>query len=228
MVFFSLVFFAIMRWLSAIDDVDVDFAYESSSQVLKTSVSNIVAVHSCAYMIFIRIKTKQKDLTNPNFDCIIMLLSTTLRVYYVMAQIEQLVDYVSDPYNGPEEGIDFWVDEHGFIQVQDPRTAALIMRKANFSQLFDDKLVKVGQRGDSIILGFDTLLSAEPVYTARIGYKGDTLVEVKQDQQGMFCLYVNKKRATRMFKKLTSTKTFIKRLDKELQDAPVEPETYDE
>ena len=145
-----------------------------------------------------------------------------------MVQIEQLVNYISDPYDGPEEGVDFWVDEEGLIQVQDPRTAALIMRKANFSQKFQDKLVKVGQRGDSILLGFDTLLDAEPVYRAQIGFKRDALVEVKQDQQGLFCLYVNKKRATRMFKKLTSAKSFIKKLDKELQEAPVVPESYDE
>lgn len=145
-----------------------------------------------------------------------------------MAHIEELANYISDPYDGPEEGVDFWVDEQGLIQVQDPRTAALIMRKVNFSQQFDNKLVKIGQRGDSILLGFDTLLDIDPVYSANIGFKRDTLVEVKQDQQGMFCLYINKKRATRMFKKLSSAKTFLKKLDKELQEAPVETENYDD
>lgn len=145
-----------------------------------------------------------------------------------MAHIEELANYISDPYDGPEEGVDFWVDEQGLIQVQDPRTAALIMRKVNFSQQFDNKLVKIGQRGDSILLGFDTLLDIDPVYSANIGFKRDTLVEVKQDQQGMFCLYINKKRATRMFKKLSSAKTFLKKLDKELREAPVETENYDD
>lgn len=179
-------------------------------------------------MIFITIKTKQKDLTNGRNDSIILLISTTLRILYIMAQIEQLVDYISDPYNGPEEGLDFWVDERGFIQVQDTRVAALIMRKANSSNLFNSKLVKIGQKGDSLLLGFDTLLDIDPVFTTNIGYKKDALVEVKQDQDGMFCLYVNKKRATRMFKKLASAKTFIKKLDRELQEAPVIPEAYDE
>ncbi len=145
-----------------------------------------------------------------------------------MANIEALLEVISDPYDGPEEGIDFWVDEQGHIQVQNNRTAALIMRKANISNLFENKLVKVGQRGDSILLGFDTLLDAAPVYSARIGYKGDTLAEVKKDANGMFCLYLNKKRATRMFKKLTSTKTFLKKLDKELQNQAVEPESFDD
>ena len=179
-------------------------------------------------MIFITIKTKQKDLTICRNDSIILLSSINLRILYIMAQIEQLVDYISDPYDGPEEGLDFWVDERGFIQVQDTRVAALIMRKANASNLFASKLVKMGQKGDSLLLGFDTLLDIAPVYTTNIGYKKDALVEVKQDQYGMFCLYVNKKRATRMFKKLASAKTFIKKLDRELQEAPVIPEAYDE
>lgn len=145
-----------------------------------------------------------------------------------MTNLEQLLDVISDPFDGPEEGVDFWVDEEGYIQVQDVRTAALIMRKANFSEMFDNKLVKVGQRGDNILLGFDTLLDAPPVYVAKIGFKGDTLAEVKKDDAGKFCLYLNKKRATRIFKKLSIAKTFLKKLDKELQDAPVEPEVFDE
>lgn len=145
-----------------------------------------------------------------------------------METLEHLLEVISDPYDGPEEGVDFWVDEEGYIQVQDVRTAALIMRKANISDMFDEKLVKVGQRGDNILLGFDTLLNAEPVYVTRIGYKRDTLAEVKKDDGGKFCLYLNKKRATRMFKKLTSVKLFLKKLDKELQQEAVEPENFDD
>lgn len=145
-----------------------------------------------------------------------------------MANIEQLVDLISDPYEGPEEGLDFWVDERGFIQAKDTRTAAMIMRKTNLSEMFDDKLVKIGQKGDCILLGFDTLLNAEPVYVAHIGFKRDTLAEVKKDQDDKFCLYLNKKRATRMFKKLSSAKTFIKKLDKELQLESEVPESYDD
>lgn len=145
-----------------------------------------------------------------------------------MVQIEQLLEVISDPYDGPEEGVDFWVDEQGLIQVQDPRTAALIMRKANISQQFDNKLVKIAQRGDSIMLGFDTLLDIDPVYSAKIGFKGDTLAEVKQNTDGKFCLYLNQKRHARLFKKLVSAKSFIKKLDKELQEAVVEPEGFDD
>jgi len=145
-----------------------------------------------------------------------------------MTQIDELLDLISDPFNGFEEGVDFWVDEQGYIQVQDPRTAALIMRKANISAVFDDKLVKVGQKGDSILLGFDTLLQSDPVYNVHIGFKRDTLAEVKKDESGMFCLYLNKKRATRMFKKLTSAKTYLKRLDRELQQEAIEPENFDD
>ena len=145
-----------------------------------------------------------------------------------MVKIEQLVDYVSDPYEGPEEGVDFWVDENGYIQVQDVRLAALIMRKANSSGLFDKRLVKISQGGDNVLLGFDTLLDVEPVFVSHIGYKRDTLAEVKKDDNGKFCLYLNKKRATRMFKKLASAKTYLKKLDKELQQEAVEPENFDD
>ena len=55
-----------------------------------------------------------------------------------MTQNSQLLDIISDPILGPFEGEDFCVDEQGYIQVydSDPKTAALIMRKANTSGLF--------------------------------------------------------------------------------------------
>jgi hypothetical protein len=179
-------------------------------------------------MIFIRIKTKQKDLTKVEFDSIIVLLSTTQWVFCIMNQLDQLLEIISDPFDGPEEGVDFWVDEQGYIQVNEVYTAALIMRKANISKLFDKKLVKVGQRGDSILLGFDTLLDVTSVYTANIGFKNDTLAEVKQDTDGKFCLYLNKKRHPRLFKKLASAKSFLKKLDKELQFTSTESESFDD
>lgn len=141
-----------------------------------------------------------------------------------MANYEQLLTIISDPYEGPEEGVDFWVDENGYIQVQSHRIAGLIMRKANTSGVFVQNLVKIGQRGDSILLGFDTLLDTEPVYSARIGFKGDASAEVKKDLNGKFCVYVNGKRQARLFNKLTSAKQTIKKLDKDLQSATVEPE----
>lgn len=145
-----------------------------------------------------------------------------------MAQLDKLLEVITDPYAGREEGVDFWVDENGYIQTQDVRTAALIMRTANGSGAFEQNLVRVGHKGDSILLGFDDLANIEPVYTANIGYKRDTLAEVKKDAAGKFCLYINKKRSTRLFNKLPTVKSFLKKLDKELQQEAVEPETFDE
>ena len=133
-----------------------------------------------------------------------------------MSNLEQLLEIITDPYNGREEGVDFWVDEEGLIQVQDVRTAALIMREANKSGCFEQNLVKVGQRGDSILLGFDMLVSIPPVYTAKIGYLKGVLAEVKTDGK-KFSVYLDGKRHTRMFNKLASARAFIRQTDKELQ-----------
>jgi hypothetical protein len=144
-----------------------------------------------------------------------------------MATLEQLLEVISDPYNGREEGVDFWVDEDGYIQAQDIRTAALIMRTANTSGEFTQNLVKVGQKGDSILLGFDNLLDADAVYKTSIGLKNDILAEVKRDDNNKFCVYLNKKRSARMFTKLTGAKRFIKSLDKDLQNVSA-VSTYDD
>ena len=148
-----------------------------------------------------------------------------------MTQVAELLnEIIGDPINGPYEGEDYWIDEDGTIQIAENNAilAGTILRKANNSGQFDVKLVKIGQRGDSIILGFDTLLDAEPVYKTQIGYMRDTLAEVKKDTAGKFCLYLNKKRATRMFTKLTAAKTFLKKLDRELQNEAAEPEAVDD
>ena len=143
---------------------------------------------------------------------------------------EVLNEIISDPILGPYEGEDYWIDEDGTIQIADNNVvlAATIMRKTNNSGQFTIKLVKIGHRGDSIILGFDTLLDAEPVYATDIGYMRDTHAEVKKDTAGKFCLYINKKRATRMFSKLAAAKTYLKKLDKELQNEATEPEAVDD
>jgi hypothetical protein len=65
------------------------------------------------------------------------------------------------------------------------------------------------------------------VYTAKIGFKGDVLAEVKKDESGKFCIYINKKRQARLFSKLSSTKQTIKLLDKELRSAVDIPEDLD-
>jgi len=148
-----------------------------------------------------------------------------------MTQVAELLnEIIGDPINGPYEGEDYWIDEDGTIQIAENNAilAGTILRKTNNSGQFDTKLVKIGQRGDSIILGFDTLLDADPVYKAQIGYMRDTLAEVKKDNAGKFCLYLNKKRATRMFSKLTAAKAFLKKLDKDLQSDGVEPEAIDD
>lgn len=145
-----------------------------------------------------------------------------------MANLEQLLTVISDPYDGREEGIDFWIDEQGYIQTQDVRTAALLMRKANTSGQFDQNLVKVGQKGDSLILGFDTVLGTKPVFANQIGYQKGVLAEVKVGDDGKFCIYLDKKRSARTFAKLASAKTFIKRLDQDLQTVGETVATYEE
>jgi hypothetical protein len=147
-----------------------------------------------------------------------------------MANYQLLLDLVSDPISGPFEGEDFWIDPDGTIQIAENnvKIAALLMRKVNTSGSFTQNLVKIGQRGDSILLGFDTLLDVDPVHSAKIGFKSDTLAEVKRDINGRFCVYVNGKRLARMFAKLTQAKQMIKKLDKDLQSAADVPEDLDD
>jgi hypothetical protein len=143
---------------------------------------------------------------------------------------EKLNDIIADPFNGPFEGEDYWIDDTGVIQVAENnvRLAAIIMRKANLSGKFDKKLVKIGAQGDSILLGFDSLTDALPIYSAKIGFKGDMFAEVKKDESGKFCLYINGKRGNKMFAKLSAVKSAIKKLDKEMQSAGQEPEDLDD
>ena len=147
-----------------------------------------------------------------------------------MTQNSQLLDIISDPITGPFEGEDFCIDEQGYIQVYDsnPKTAAMIMRKANTSGLFPVNLVKVAHKGDSIILGFDNLSSTAPVFTNQIGYQKGVLAEVKVGDDGKFCIYLDKRRSSRTFNKLASAKTFVKRLDKDLQSTGETIATYEE
>lgn len=145
-----------------------------------------------------------------------------------MAKLEQLLAVITDPYAGREEGVDFWVDEDGYIQTHDVRTAALIMRTANTSGEFAQNLVRVAQKGDSILLGFDTISQADPVFTSQIGYQKSVFAEIKADTDGKFCVYLDGKRSVRMFSKLASAKTFVKRLDKDLQTVGNTVATYEE
>lgn len=147
-----------------------------------------------------------------------------------MAEYQQLIDIISDPISGPYEGDDFCIDEQGYIQVYDtnPKIAAMIMRRANTSGVFPVNLVKVAHKGDSIILGFDNAFGTEPVFANQIGYQRAVLAEIKVAEDGKFCVYLNKKRSARIFNKLTSAKTFVKRLDKDLQTVGNTVATYEE
>lgn len=140
---------------------------------------------------------------------------------YNMNQLfNELPALISCPIDGPFEGEDYLIDnENNTIQVthNNIKLAATIMRKVNTSDLFEIKLVKVGQAGDSILLGADTLTEDKAVYTANIGFQRDTLAEVKKDKAGKLCLYLNKKRSPRMFNKMSSLKEFLKTLDIDLQ-----------
>lgn len=147
-----------------------------------------------------------------------------------MTDNSQLLAIISDPILGPFEGEDFCVDEQGYIQVydNDPKVAAMIMRKANSSGLFPVNLVKVAYKGDAIILGFDTVSSTAPVFANQIGYQKAVLAEVKVGEDGKFCIYLDKKRSARTFTKLASAKTFVKHLDKDLQSVGETVATYEE
>jgi hypothetical protein len=147
-----------------------------------------------------------------------------------MTDYQQLIDLITDPISGPFEGEDFCVDEQGYIQVynNDPKIAAMIMRKANISGLFAVNLVKVAHKGDSIVLGFDTTSGTEPIFANQIGYQKSVLAEVKVAADGKFCIYLDKRRSARVFAKLASAKTFIKRLDRDLQSTGETIATYEE
>lgn len=139
---------------------------------------------------------------------------------------EIINNLIADPIEGPFEGEDYWIEEDGTIQVNnnDARLAANILRTVNNSGLLETKLVKLGQRGDSILLGFDTLNDAEANYTTNIGYNNETLAEVKKDNAGKFCVYLDKKRATRMFSKMAGAKAYLKTLDADMRNDHVMPE----
>lgn len=147
-----------------------------------------------------------------------------------MTNNEKLSDLIADPIEGPYEGEDFWVDENNTIQVtgNNIMLAGKIMRKVNSSGLFERRLVKIGQRGDNLLLGFDTLVDVEPSYSTKIGFKRDTLAEVKKDEQGKYCVYLNGQRTARLFKKLVSAKQFLKQIDHELKQTAQESELIED
>jgi hypothetical protein len=143
---------------------------------------------------------------------------------------EKLNDMIADPFDGPFEGEDFWVDSDGVIQVSDNnvRLAGIIMRKVNQSGDFDKPLIKLATAGDSIQLAFDTLGDTTPIYSAKIGFKGDMLAEIRQSEKNEYLLYINGKRNVKVYSSLAKVKRVINKLDTEMQLAGIEPEPLDD
>lgn len=145
-----------------------------------------------------------------------------------MINLQDLNEIVSDPFDGPYEGVDFSVDAEGYIQVEDPKTAAIIMRKANASGLFSHRLVKLARKGDHVILGFDLVADSDPVHTAQIGYQRAVRAEVKADDQNRFYVYLDGKRLSKIYNKLSAAKGWIKKHDKELCSLGETVATYED
>lgn len=141
----------------------------------------------------------------------------------------QIVELISDPYDGPFEGEDFIIDEQGFIEISGNKTklAALIMRKINLSKMHELPLVVIATRGDCIILGFDQLNHAHIVFSDKVGPNKDVLVNVKSSDDTIFYVYLNERRSSRVFKNLSAAKKFIRAFDKELQQVVIPEESYD-
>ena len=100
------------------------------------------------------------------------------------------------------------------------RAAGMITNKLNNSKLFDTQLVKLGKRGDVIILGFDTMADAASVHADVIGPDYTTAVEIKRDADNRCLLYVDGHRYTRTFPSLAAAKRFIEQLDQQLSHQP--------
>ena len=131
---------------------------------------------------------------------------------------EQLTTLISDPFDGPFEGADYYVENDILHVVENNvRLAGVIAHTVNHSGLFEKKLVRLGVCGDTIMLGFDSLGNAGSVFTTKIGKTKDILVEVKATEDNRFCFYLNKHRSGKQFKTLISTKRYLTKLDKELK-----------
>lgn len=136
---------------------------------------------------------------------------------------EVINDIVSDPVSGPYYGEDYCIDDDGFIQVSDNnvRLAGVIMKKVNASGLFSHKLVKISTVGDVILLGFDTLAKVEPIYRTHIG-PNQIEVTIKPAAKKRYCLYINGRRSSQMFKSTVSAKKQIRRLEADYKRTALE------
>ena len=131
---------------------------------------------------------------------------------------QRLTEIISDPFDGPFDGIDYFIDDDDTIYVieSSPAMAGLIAHRVNKSGAFPQKLIRLGLKGGGVVLGFDTLAESSPIFTIKIGYGKDILAEVKETEDGKFCFYLNKRRSSKMFKTLLTTKRYLKKLDREM------------
>lgn len=133
-----------------------------------------------------------------------------------MTKIRRLI---SKPYEAPYEGEDYFIDDTtGLIEVIDTKISGTICHRVNNSGKFDRRLVKLNQSGDMITLGFDTLEDVDSIYETRIGYRDDTLAEIKESEDSEFFVYLNSKRHSKSFKSLKSAKMYLNKLSKVLKD----------
>lgn len=123
---------------------------------------------------------------------------------------------------------DFAVEEDGTIQVFDRKvgTAAQIARVLNTSKAFDKQVVRLGFRGDSIVLGFDELVDAQAVYEDYIGPDCEVTAEVKQAKDGYY-VYMDNRRTTIKHKSIAAAKRYITQLDNQLCDQEKAADTLD-
>lgn len=128
---------------------------------------------------------------------------------------QKIIELVDNPITGPFYGEDFCIDHQGYIQVNDPKTAGLIIRTVNQSGVFSNKIVKIGTSGDAILLGFDTLQDAEPIFETTVGPE-KTLVQVKKTTEDKLCVYLGGRRSAKLYNTLSTIKKYIKKLDQEL------------
>ena len=114
---------------------------------------------------------------------------------------------------------DFAVEEDGTIQVFDRKvgTAAQIARVLNTSKAFDKQVVRLGFRGDSIVLGFDELVNAVAVFEDYIGPDCEVTAEVKQANDGYY-VYMDDRRTSVKYKSIAAAKRYITQLDNQLCD----------
>jgi hypothetical protein len=124
--------------------------------------------------------------------------------------------------------IDYAVEEDGTIQVFDRKvgTAAQIARVLNTSKAFDKQVVRLGWKGDSIILGFDELVDAEAVYEDYIGPDCEVTAEVKQAKDGYY-VYMDNRRTNVKHKSIAAAKRYITQLDNQLCDQVTAADTLD-